>query len=106
MDEGWFVGDSTVGGWSGVWPRNAHEMGWIRGCEDTMTTSHQKGPSWGPATLLGVPFDENSSYQRGAAAAPPVIREAFNCKASNSWTETGVDLGAAGVFEDVGDLSL
>jgi len=31
-----------------------------------------KGP-WGAPTLLDVPFDENSSYLRGAAAAPHLI---------------------------------
>ena len=53
-------------------------------------------------TLLGIPFDANSSYLRGAAAAPPKIREALRCDSSNLWTELGVDLGAA--FADAGDL--
>jgi len=57
-------------------------------------------------TLLGIPFDANSSYLRGAAGAPPKIREALRCDASNLWTELGVDLGAAGAFADAGDLSL
>ncbi len=57
-------------------------------------------------TLLGLPFDENSSYLRGAAGAPPKIREALRCDASNMWTELGVDLGAAGAFADAGDLQL
>lgn len=55
--------------------------------------------------LLGIPFDAYSSYLRGAADAPPKIREALGCDASNSWTETGVDLGAAGAYDDAGDLS-
>jgi arginase len=56
--------------------------------------------------LLGIPFDANSSYLRGAAGAPPKIREALHCDASNMWTELGVDLGAAGAFRDAGDLEL
>ena len=56
-------------------------------------------------TLLGIPFDAQSSYMRGAAEAPSKIREALACDASNHWTETGVDLGAAGVYEDRGDLT-
>jgi agmatinase len=56
--------------------------------------------------LLGIPFDANSSYLRGPGDAPPKIREAFRRDASNKWTETGVDLGAAGAFEDAGDLQL
>lgn len=57
-------------------------------------------------TLLGIPFDAYSSYLRGPADAPPRIREALLCDASNSWTETGVDLGVSGVYDDAGDLSL
>ncbi|MBZ5682167.1 MAG: agmatinase [Acidobacteriia bacterium] len=57
-------------------------------------------------TLLGIPFDANSSYLRGTAEAPPKIREAMRCDASNKWTESGIDLGAAGAFADAGDLAL
>lgn len=57
-------------------------------------------------TLLGIPLDANSSYLRGAAGAPPKIRQALRCDASNSWTESGVDLGGAGVYADAGDLEL
>ena len=57
-------------------------------------------------TLLGIPFDANSSYLRGASAAPPKIREALRCDASNSWTESGIDLGVQGSFADAGDLQL
>ena len=55
-------------------------------------------------TLLGIPFDANSSYLRGPAAAPPRIREALRCDASNKWAESGVDVGAVGAFGDAGDL--
>ncbi len=54
--------------------------------------------------LLGIPFDAQSSYLRGAAEGPAKIREALACDASNRWTETGVDLGAAQIYEDGGDL--
>jgi agmatinase len=64
-----------------------------------------KGP-WGAPTLLSVPLDENSSYKRGAAEAPPLIREALRCDASNMWSELGVDVGAEGAYEDAGDLHL
>jgi agmatinase len=65
-----------------------------------------KGISLGPPVILGVPFDANSSFLRGAAGAPPLIREAFHSDASNKWSETGVDVGAPGVFEDAGDVEL
>jgi arginase len=55
-------------------------------------------------TLLGIPLDENSSYLRGPADAPPKIREALGCEAMNSWTESGVDLGVKGIYDDAGDL--
>jgi arginase len=55
-------------------------------------------------TLLGIAFDGYSSYLRGAGDAPPKIREALACDASNSWSESVVDLGVAGVYGDAGDL--
>src|ERR1019366_3494395 len=58
----------------------------------------------GTPVILGVPFDANSSWLRGAAGAPPIIRVAFNSISANSWTETGVDLGAEGTLCDAGDL--
>ena len=60
----------------------------------------------GVPTLLGIPFDAYSSYLRGTGDAPPKIREALRCDASNSWTESGVDLGVPGIYRDAGDLAL
>ncbi len=54
---------------------------------------------------MGIPFDGQSSYLRGAGEAPPKICEAMACNASNKWTELGVDLGAAGIYEDAGDIT-
>jgi agmatinase len=51
-------------------------------------------------------LDVNSSYLRGPAEAPSKIREALRSDAANSWTELGVDLGAAGAYNDAGDLAL
>jgi arginase len=53
--------------------------------------------------IIGIPWDENSSYLSGAAEAPPLIRAAFTCESANRWSETGVDFGAAPVH-DAGDL--
>ena len=58
----------------------------------------------GTPVILGVPFDANSSWLRGAAGAPPIIRVALDSISSNLWTETGVDLGAEGAYCDAGDL--
>jgi len=56
-------------------------------------------------TLLGVPFDGASSFQRGAALGPGAIRKALRSDSSNSWTEDGVDITAPGVLADAGDLA-
>src|SRR6266566_4036709 len=64
-----------------------------------------KRKSLGMPILVGVPFDGQSSYLRGAGEAPPKIRGALRCAASNDWTELGVDLGTAGIFDDAGDLA-
>jgi len=57
-------------------------------------------------TLIGIPWDVNSSFMRGAAAAPPLIRQALFSPASNMWTELLVDIGAPGGLADAGDLTL
>jgi arginase len=57
-------------------------------------------------SILGIPFDGNSSYLRGPAEAPKAIREALHSDSSNLWTEDGVDLGADGAIQDAGDVQL
>ena len=59
---------------------------------------------WGAPVILGIPLDHNSSFLRGAAAAPALIREALHSDAWNKWAETGVDIGREGLVEDAGDL--
>lgn len=54
--------------------------------------------------LIGFRFDENSSFMKGAADAPPHIRAAFRSEASNLFSESGVDLGKEGLFFDAGDI--
>lgn len=55
--------------------------------------------------ILGIPFDEKSSYLRGAAKGPEAIRAASTGKALNSWTEQGVNLEEA-VMVDLGDIDV
>jgi arginase len=55
--------------------------------------------------MLGVCYDGSSSYRRGSAAAPPLIREALWSEAGNPWTEMGLDLSTA-PLEDQGNLAL
>lgn len=54
--------------------------------------------------IIGLPYDDSSSYLRGAAEAPPLIRAALHSSAGNMWTEDLRDLGDAGVLTDAGDL--
>ena len=57
-------------------------------------------------TLLGLPWDGSSSFERGAAEAPPKIRAALRSPSSNSFNERGDDLASAEVLADAGDLDL
>jgi len=56
--------------------------------------------------LLGVPWDASSSFQRGPAEAPPLIRQALWSESSNSWNERGQDVSRADVLQDAGDIAL
>jgi arginase len=56
--------------------------------------------------LVGVPSDRNSSFLRGSAAAPPVVRSVLFSPAGNLFTEGGLDLGEPGRIDDHGDLPL
>ena len=53
--------------------------------------------------LIGLPYDASSSFLRGSAAAPPLIRQAMWSPAGNSFTENGADLAG---LTDAGDLPL
>ena len=59
-----------------------------------------------PPVLIGVPYDGSSSFLRGAALAPRLIREALHSPAGNSWSEAGVDIFSANRLGDAGDLEL
>jgi len=50
--------------------------------------------------IIGIPFDDNSSYLKGAARAPDAIRSAFHSPSANYFTESVRDLGGhPGYFE-------
>lgn len=54
--------------------------------------------------VLGVPFDEKSSYLRGAAAGPAAVRAVSTGKCYCGWTELGVNLEEDTVLVDLGDV--
>jgi agmatinase len=56
--------------------------------------------------VLGIPFDEYSSFMRGPAKAPPVIRRTLHNGASNLFAENGIDLKDHPQMVDHGDLIL
>ncbi len=56
--------------------------------------------------LIGVPTDRHSSFLRGAALAPPLIRTALWSDHSNMTAESGAELGVDIRLSDAGDLPL
>jgi agmatinase len=56
--------------------------------------------------LIGAPTDSHSSFLRGAAAAPRLIRAALHSDAGNMSAENGLELGTDILLEDEGDLPL
>ena len=58
----------------------------------------------GFVTVLGVPYDENSSFMQGPASAPARIREVLNAGSANLCSESEIDLGIGPRFHDLGDL--
>jgi agmatinase len=56
--------------------------------------------------LIGLPTDINSSFERGAAKAPAVIREALWSDRGNLSTELGLEIGTDIELVDAGDLPL
>jgi len=55
--------------------------------------------------MLGVPFDDYSSFMKGTAEAPPKIREALHSYSTNLCAEDGTDLSTDHRWEDAGDLT-
>jgi agmatinase len=56
--------------------------------------------------LAGFPTDVNSSFRRGPAKAPGVIRDAMWSEAGNAYTENGVRLERSRNVADEGDAPL
>ena len=58
----------------------------------------------GSIAVVGIASDKNSSFMKGAAAAPPLIRDALHSPSSNLCAENGVDLGNAPGWQLSGDI--
>ena len=55
-------------------------------------------------SVLGIPYDGNSSFMTGSALAPTYIRQAFHSNSANYFSESGVDLNNHPGWVDQGDL--
>ncbi len=56
--------------------------------------------------ILGIPFDENSSFLKGPKDAPKRIKASYFSDSTNLWCESGLDLGTLNHLLDLGDLNL
>lgn len=54
--------------------------------------------------VAGIPFDEYSSFMRGAAAAPEKIWEAFHSGSANTFAEDGTDIKGHPAILNMGPL--
>lgn len=54
--------------------------------------------------VIGVPFDEKSSFMRGASGGPAAIREVSTGKCYCGYTESGVNLEEDTILVDLGDV--
>ncbi len=58
----------------------------------------------GKTIVLGIPFDDRSSYLKGASKGPEAIRKALNSSSGNLATESGYDLGSSDGWHDMGNI--
>lgn len=56
-------------------------------------------------TLQGILFDEKSSYLRGPAMAPPLIRKAYHSDSANYFTENGMEI-LPDIWDEKGDFEI
>ncbi|TMM57467.1 agmatinase [Maribacter algarum] len=56
-------------------------------------------------TLQGILFDDKSSYLRGPALAPPLIRKAYHSDSANYFAENGMEI-LPEVWDDRGDFEI
>ena len=59
-----------------------------------------------PIAIVGIPFDQNSTFMKGAAQGPGAIRSAFHSHSSNYFTESVRNLGSAPGYKDYQDLQV
>jgi agmatinase len=55
-------------------------------------------------SLLGIPHDDNSSFMKGPAEAPALIRQKLYCDAYGDCSESGIAISTPGRIQDHGDI--
>lgn len=71
-----------------------------------MSNYEEETESKAKIIVLGIPFDQFSSFKRGQAKAPDKIREALFNGSANLWSESGFDIGDENAVFDAGDVDL
>jgi len=56
-------------------------------------------------TLQGILYDQKSSYLKGPALAPPLIRKAYHSDSANYFAENGMEI-LPELFDDKGDFEI
>lgn len=57
-------------------------------------------------SILGLPYDADSSFLKGTVHGPPVIRNAFRSPSSNTCSENEIEIDGHPQIADEGDLEL
>jgi arginase len=55
--------------------------------------------------LIGIPYDENSSFLKGPALAPAAIRQMDIGGSANAFAENGMEIVNGKTYHDLGDIS-
>ena len=58
-----------------------------------------------PIALIGIAYDKKSSFLRGPALAPPLVRQSLNSPAYNSYAESGISIDQEQI-QDHGDFEI
>ena len=58
------------------------------------------------AIVIGIPFDDHSSFLKGASKGPKAIRKALYSESTNLSTESGLDLGSNDKWQDRGNIEI
>ncbi|MEM9774168.1 MAG: agmatinase [Chloroflexota bacterium] len=69
----------------------------------TQTTTIIQSLKADQVAILGIPFDDNSSFLRGPAGGPAEIRKQLHCGSANYFAEDGTNIEDGRVF-DIGDV--